>query len=69
MTAAVTDRDRITAVAHALLEFDGYEPTGIRLGAAVCEAGRLCIAWAVLRQLKPPPAPVKRHPARRPVEH
>lgn len=68
---AITDQDRITAVARALLDFDGHEPTGPRLGAAICEATRMCVAWAVLRQLEPPPAtpaPRKRHPARH-MEH
>lgn len=69
MTAAVTDQDRITAVARALLDFDGHSPTGVRLGAAIVEATRLCIAWAVLRQLEPPPAPRKRRSARHSTEH
>ena len=68
MTAPVTDQDRILAVAHALLEFDGHEPTGSRMGAAVCEATRMCLAWSVLRQLEPP-APAKRRSARQTTEH
>ncbi|RYB07268.1 hypothetical protein [Lichenibacterium ramalinae] len=69
MTATVTDQDRIHAVARALLDFDGHEPTGIRLGAAIVEATRMCVAWAVLRQLEPPPAPRKRRPVRQSTEH
>ena len=68
MTADVTDQDRILSVAHALLEFDGHEPTGMRMSAAILEATRMCLAWSVLRQLEPP-APPKRRSARRPVEH
>ena len=33
MTAAVTDQDRIHAVARALLDVDGHEPTRPRPGA------------------------------------
>ena len=69
MTAPVTDQDRILAVAHALLEFDGHEPTGMRMSAAMLEATRMCLAWSVLRQLEPPPAPPKRRPARQTTEH
>ena len=69
MTAAVCDQDRVTAVARALLDLDGRKHEGPHVGAAIVEATRLALAFSVLRQLEPSPAPRKRRPARQSTEH